>query len=92
MHPRALNRLNEHGEIEYYFIAGWRFFRLATYSDHGVVKVCCGKAGKRKCMYFDVGSKSYTGQYGGEDHWFSPEENDFLDEMDLDSEAPWNGL
>jgi hypothetical protein len=43
-------------------------------------------------MYFDVGSKSYTGHYGGEDYWFSPEDNDFLDEMDLNFETPWNGL
>jgi hypothetical protein len=43
-------------------------------------------------MYFDVGSKSYTGHYGGEDNWFSPEDNDFLDEMDLNFETPWNGL
>jgi hypothetical protein len=102
-HPRAFSKKDSDGILKWYLIAKkWPVLYYGSfgllpgsytaYGDHGFVRVCCGKGEKRKCMYFDVGSKSYTGHYGGEDNWFSPEDNDFLDEMDLNFETPWNGL
>ena len=67
----------------------WFGYETAGFKHHGIVKVTCGKGKNRKHMYFDVGAESFTGVYGGTDKWFSPENENFLDEIDLDTERPW---
>jgi hypothetical protein len=33
-------------------------------------------------MYFDIGHGKTEGQFGGPDHWFSPDAPDFLFDID----------
>ena len=56
------------------FVTGTNWWGYPTngYSSHGIAEVCCGPAGKKKCMYFDIGSENPNGQFGGDDRWFSP--------------------
>ena len=64
-------------------VFGW------SYGDHGIVEVCCDTDSGKKCMYFDVGSESFTGQFGGDDKWFSPDDENYLDEIDPDKTTFW---
>ncbi|WP_425267248.1 RHS repeat-associated core domain-containing protein [Aeoliella straminimaris] len=75
--PTYYNRL---GMITHGFIA------------HGVGRLCCPqKDGTKKCMYFDVGHGTMKGQYGGDDHWFSPNDPDWLFDIDQDGMNPYIG-
>jgi len=70
--------------ITAYSLGGWG--PPFGFKDHGVVRVCCGTGAARRCMYFDVGVESYTGQIGGEDKWFGPNDPDFIGTLDCETE------
>jgi len=54
--------------------------------DHGVVRVTFSPPGKPpQVAYFDLGSSTSLGHYGGDDHWFWPEEPGFQLEMDVEN-------
>jgi RHS repeat-associated protein len=61
------------------------------FKHHGIARVCCGPEGKKKCMFFDVGIESYTGQFGGADKWFSFDDEDFQATIDTRPgfDLPW---
>ena len=58
---------------------------LGSYSGHAIGRICCGPPENRRCMYFDVGSKGWTGQFGGDDNWFPPDYQPFVEQMDLEN-------
>ncbi len=60
-----------------------------SYASHGIGRVCCGVGINRKCMYFDVGSESYTGQFGEDDKWFPADDVNFVDEIDRSRDRPF---
>ncbi|MFM7563903.1 MAG: RHS repeat domain-containing protein, partial [Planctomycetota bacterium] len=68
---------------------GW--LGVVTYKNHGIARVCCGPEGKKKCMFFDVGIESYSGQFGGSDKWFSFDDEDFQASIDTRPgfDLPW---
>lgn len=77
---------------KYGFVVTWRgrcSIRKWGYEEHAIGRVCCGEGENRKCMYFDVGSESYTGQFGYDDNWFPPNDANFLDEIDPNTERPF---
>ena len=54
---------------------------------HGVIEVTFSPNGKPTCVaYFDLGSSTHLGNYGGDDHWFFADEPGlgFLLEMDVE--------
>ncbi|MCR4416037.1 MAG: hypothetical protein NUV77_26780, partial [Thermoguttaceae bacterium] len=62
-----------------------------TMTDHAIVRVTIQPNGKQKfTAYFDLGSSTHLGNYGGADHWFFDDTVGFLVEMDMDGARPFD--
>lgn len=65
---------------------------IGTMTGHGVVRVTFNPEGKKSCIgYFDLGSSTDLGHYGGPDHFFFPYTPGlgFEVEMDIENAKPY---
>jgi hypothetical protein len=59
-------------------------------TKHGFVRVTIRPGnGETHTAYFDLGSSTNMGNYGGDDHWFFDDTPDFRDQMDLGTAIPY---
>lgn len=56
---------------------------------HGVIEVTFSPTGKPSCVaYFDLGSSTHLGNYGGDDHWFFADDPNIFFLLEMDVEHP----
>ena len=59
-------------------------------TDHGIIRGTFYRDGKPAgVFYFDLGSSTHLGNYGGSDHFFFDDAEGFLVEMDLNRAQPY---